>query len=217
VAKRRLMALAAAGAAVLAFMSAACDRKPAAVAPAGGAPRAAAPAPMPVAAPPALVAPAAWPSGQRTPEGVACDLARAFIVADGKLLRASCFVITPGTPERDAYNNFLDETFTAMDVAGAVPGNQEGWPVAIERVYRARALSSPAGAAFGLDQLGLTDVRFVDMRVGLRGGKTGVLRRTLVVQDEGSKLWLAVPHPENFPKLSEGLGGETESVEDWKP
>ncbi len=165
---------------------------------------------------PGAPATVATPFGQSTPEGVACDLVRSFIKSDSKLFRASCFVITPGSPERDAYNNFIDETATLMDVGSGVPSNNRDWPTAIIQVFRARDLSNPGPAAFGLDQHGLVAVRFVDLRVTLRD-KSAVIRRTLVVQDEGSKLWFAVPHPENFPKLSEGLSGESESAEIWKP
>ncbi len=143
-------------------------------------------------------------------------MVRAYAASDGKLFRACCFVITPGSPERDAYNNFIDETVTLMDVGNAVPSNNRDWPASIQHLYRARTLSSSGPAAFGLDQHGLIGVRFVDMHVTLRAGTT-TLRRTLVVQDEGSKLWFAVPHPEHFPKLSEGLNEEPESTEVWKP
>lgn len=216
-------------ASAIAFTLAACDQKPATPPVAPGAPVPAVPAvapkpAAPVAAPsasPAAAAPAtplaaALPSGQTTPEGVACDVARSFITSDSKLFRASCFVITPGSPERDAYNNYLDQTVMLMDVGNAVPSDNRDWPAAITQVYEARNLSSSGPAAFGLDQHGLTAVRFVDLRVMFRSG-TAALRRTLVVQDEGSKLWFAVPHPENFPKLSEGLNGESESTEVWKP
>jgi hypothetical protein len=143
-------------------------------------------------------------------------MARASATSDGKLFRACCFVITPGSPERDAYNNFIDETVTLMDVGNALPSNNRDWPASIQSVYRARELSNSGPAAFGLDQHGLIAVRFVDMHVTLRAGTT-TLRRTLVVQDEGSKLWFAVPRPENFPKLSEGLDGESESRDKWVP
>ena len=212
----------------LAIVLAACDQKPALpTAPAAQPPTAPTPAapakptaPVPTPPPAAPAAPKSvpdtFPSGQSTPEGVACDLVRAYSASDAKLFRASCFVITPGTPERDAYNNSLDETATLMDVGSAVPSNNRDWPASIQQLYRARALSSPAPGAFGLDQLRLTAVRFVDLRVTLRAGAT-TLRRTLVVQDEGSTLWSAVPHPEHFPKLSEGLNEEPESTDLWKP
>ena len=176
---------------------------------------AASPTPATVPAAPATSAAVATPFGQSTPEGVACDLARSFITIDSKLFRASCFVITPGSPERDAYNNSIDETATLMDVGSGVPSNNRDWPAAIAQVFLARDLSNPGPAAFGLDQHGLIAVRFVDLRVTLRD-KSAVIRRTLVVQDEGSKLWFAVPRPEHFPKLSEGLNGEGESGEVWK-
>ena len=189
--------------------------KPASSAPTPAAPaKQIAPAPTPSAAPAKI--PDTIPSGQTTPEGVACDMVRAYANSDGKLFRSCCFVITPGSPERDAYNNFIDETVTLMDVGNALPSNNRDWPASIQHLYRARNLSNSGPAAFGLDQHGLTGVRFVDMHVMLRAGTT-TLRRTLVVQDEGSKLWFAVPHPEHFPKLSEGLNEESESTEVWKP
>jgi hypothetical protein len=215
---------------ILALLLCACEQKPTppAASPASKptAPTPAAPAkpiaPAPTPTPPPA-APAdpktvadTFPSGQSTPEGVACDLVRAYANADGKLFRASCFVITPGTPERDAYNNFLDQTVTLMDIGNAVPSNNRDWPASIQQLYGARNLSNPAPAAFGLDQHGLTAVRFVDLRVTLRSGTT-TLRRTLVVQDEGSQLWSAIPRPDLFLKLSEGLNEEPESTEPWKP
>jgi hypothetical protein len=157
-----------------------------------------------------------FPSGQSTPEGVACDLARSYITSNGELFRQCCFVITPGTPERDAYNNFLDDTVTEMDLHKSAPKSQGGWPIAILKVYQARSVSSSAAAAFGAENYRFTALDLVDIELSIRHGAAET-RRTLVARDEGSGLWFAIPHPEYFPRLSVGMNEESPSTELWKP
>ena len=161
---------------------AACEQKPApspsasppgAKSPAAAASTASSPAPAAPAAPTSSGEVDHFPSGQTTPEGVACDLVRSYITSKSDFFKACCFVITPGSPERDAYNNFLDETATKRDVGKSSPKSEGGWPVSIAAVYKARPLSSASAGAYGAENFRLISVMFVDIQTPIRHGNTG--------------------------------------------
>ena len=50
------------------------------------------------------------PSGHDTPEGAACDLARAFIARDDKLFASTSIRLYGGGAGREAYSKFLQQT-----------------------------------------------------------------------------------------------------------
>jgi hypothetical protein len=168
------------------------------------------------------LAPDGFPTGQESAEGVACDLARAFITVDSELFRKVCYAITPGTPDRDAYNNFLDDMVLNMDKLRPMSQEQRlragmnGGPKAIANVFKARNLSKDGPASFGFAAMRMTEVQFVDVSTPTWDGRN-YTNRTLVVQDEGSKLWYAIPRPDLFPLLSVGLNEESDSTQLWKP
>jgi hypothetical protein len=63
-----------------------------------------------------------FPSGHDTPEGAACDLARAFINRDEKLFSAISIPPYGGGKGRDAYAKFLRETIEGIKGEAAKKG-----------------------------------------------------------------------------------------------
>ncbi len=164
----------------------------------------------PVVKAPTVVASDGFPAGHDTPEGAACDLARAFIRNDPALFLATC-VEPYGSPEaRVAYHRFLEGTVVQMKVGivGSPPSPES--PKGILKCFAARHLSKPGPATSGAAASGFQDVMFVDVSALLQNG-TPQLCRTLVVRNKEGK-WMVDPQPEQSPALSEGLDDEPPST-----
>ena len=159
------------------------------------------------------VAPDGFPSGHGTPEGVACDLARAFIRHDIVLFNNTC--IRPYDKGKAAvdYAAFLRSTIAGMkaDAAGKKPA--VGSPKAIGKVFAARHLIANVPASYGRSSFGFQDLMFVDVGIYLNGGGHA-LARTLVIKDRDGK-WYAHPAPNVSPLLSSGLSRESPSKQDF--
>ncbi|MGC4047832.1 MAG: hypothetical protein QM758_28895 [Armatimonas sp.] len=153
-----------------------------------------------------------FPQGNKLAEGVACDLARAFIQYDAALLVKTC--VSPniyGTgPARKQYESFLKEIQRQMSLERAKKKPSPGGPKQIQRVFAVRSLSRNGPASYGYAVLGLKDVRFVDVEVLLHSGRH-VLNRTLVLQLSDST-WRVHPLPTLSPMLSTGLNEEKPST-----
>ena len=159
---------------------------------------------------PAVTASDGFPTGHDTPEGAACDLARAFIRNDPALFLATCVGPYGGPEARMAYHKFLEGTVVQMkaDIVGGAPSPES--PRSIMKCFAARHLSKPGPAASGAAACGFQDVMFVDVSALLRNGTTQ-LCRTLVVRNRQDQ-WMVDPQPEQSPSLSEGLDEETPST-----
>ncbi|GJM19641.1 MAG: hypothetical protein DHS20C14_18540 [Phycisphaeraceae bacterium] len=153
----------------------------------------------------------AFPSGTQTPEGAACDMARAFILPDGELYRATCL----GMPGNEEYTSFISEMGAQMDAMQGQSMEQFGGPREITKVYRARELSASGPASYGFATMQLQSVQFVDVESVLWDGSVYV-NRTLVLQLP-SGAWRAMPRPDLVPLLSVGLNSESDSTELWQP
>ncbi len=161
--------------------------------------------------PAVTVAKDGFPTGNHSPEGAACDLARAFIRDDPALFLAAC--VEPfGDPEaRMARHQFLQGVVVQMkmDLAGKDPAPES--PKNIAKCFAARHLSKdgpiPYGASFGFQ-----DVMFVDVSALLQNGETR-LCRTLVIKNKQGQ-WVVDPQPENSPLLSAGLDDEPPSTQE---
>ena len=161
----------------------------------------------PIANPPIDIGADGFPSGGATPEGAACDFARAFIRDDSALLLATC-VEPYGSPEaRQSYHDFLKSIVVEMKLPIPASGPAPESPTHIVRCFAARPLSKQDPVA--LATLGFADIRFVDVSSMLRNGTTQ-LCRTLVLRTRQGK-WLVDPQPEANPVLSEGLDDESPS------
>ena len=117
-----------------------------------------------------------------TPEGAACDLARAFIKRDAKLFEATCVKPIVQAKSRDEYSAFLKATAAEMKREAERREPSPGGPKTITKVFAARSLSRTGPASFGWAVFGFQDVKFVDVGAILHSGKTH-LNRTLVVKD----------------------------------
>lgn len=167
----------------------------------------------PAATPPVTMAKDNFPVGSDTPEGAACDLARAFIHDDAALFLAAC-VEPYGSPEaKAAYHKFLQDTVVQMkmEIPGSTPAPES--PHSIAKCFAARHLSQPGPAAYGRATFGFQDVVFVDVRALLQNGDTQ-LCRTLVIKNALGK-WVVDPQPEQAPLLSAGLDDESPSTQEF--
>src|ERR1043165_2487693 len=104
------------------------------------------------------------PRGHDSPEGVAVDLALAFILRDAALLRDTC--IPPSFAEgeyRKAYEGFLNsaEAHIKAEAAKSVP-SPEG-PQVIGKLWAVRHFSRNGPTSTGYALFGFQDVPFVDV------------------------------------------------------
>lgn len=150
----------------------------------------------------------AWPSGQMSPEGAACDLARSFAQRDASMFRRLSFSHARASGEYVQMIKTIADAIESDKRSGTVRSDS---PVRIEKCFKARSLSASGPASYGYAALGLADVKFVDVVVKLRSGSS-VNARTLVVQTADKK-WYVVPVADAIPLLSVGLDKETPSVE----
>jgi hypothetical protein len=154
-----------------------------------------------------------FPSGHDTPEGIACDLARAFIKRDAKMLEDACIKPFSGGKSREEYTAFLKETAEAIKNEADRKEPSPDGPKEIAKLFAGRPLSRDGPANYGKTIFEFQDVRFVDVGVVLHNGKKH-LNRTLVIEDKAGK-WHAHPLPDSSPLLSTGLNDEPESKTDF--
>jgi hypothetical protein len=151
-----------------------------------------------------------FPSGHDTPEGVACDLARAFINRDTTLLTNTC--IRPYGPAD--YVEFLTNTVAGMKAEATKKEPSPGGPKSIGKVFAARRLSKNGPASYGYATFSFQDIMFVDVGVFLHNGERS-LNRTLVIKDRDGK-WYAHPLPTaGSGLLGDGLDDESASKKDF--
>lgn len=167
----------------------------------------------PVTKPKLKVAADGFPSGHGTPEGAACDLARAFINRDPALFTNTCIRLYSSGESRAAYAAFLTNRVAMIKTEAAKKEPSPGGPRSIGKVFAARHLSADGPASYGYAAFGFQDVMFVDVGVFLQDGNR-VMNRTLVIKDGDGK-WYVHPAPKVSPLLSEGLNDESDSTDDF--
>jgi hypothetical protein len=163
--------------------------------------------------PPLKVASDGWPAGHATPEGIACDFARAFIKRDPALLTNSCLRPFGDDELRKKYQEFLGSTIDGIKQEAARVTASPGGPKQIGKLYAARPFSKSGPASYGRASFGFQEVEFVDVGVFLQSGAPSVTR-TLVVQGKNG-LWYVDPAPRLTPLLSDGLNDEAKSTKDF--
>ncbi|MGO8704595.1 MAG: hypothetical protein ACLQVA_12310 [Candidatus Brocadiia bacterium] len=163
----------------------------------------------PTMKPKLLVAADGFPKGHDTPEGAACDLARAFIKHDDALFTTTCIRLYGGGKARADYAAFLAKTVAEIKTEAARKEPSPGGPKSIGKVFAARHLSKDGPASYGYAAFGFQDVMFVDVGVFLQDGGH-YLNRTLVIKDKDGK-WYVHPIPSVSPLLSDGLNDEPPS------
>jgi len=154
-----------------------------------------------------------FPSGHGTPEGAACDLARAFINRDAKLFKQTCIAPFGGGENRKSYEDFLEKTAAGIKAEAEKKEPSPGGPKSIGKVFQSRQLSKegPASAGFALHNF--QEIEFVDVGCILQNGEKS-LTRTLVIKDANGKWWVH-PAPDIEPLLSAGLNDESKSEHDF--
>lgn len=154
-----------------------------------------------------------YPTGGETPEGAACDLARAFINRDATLFKATCLPPYLGGESRKAYEQFLADTTTSMEAEAKKADASPAGPKSIGKVFTARHLTLSGPGSYAYAMLNCQDVMFVDVGCFLHDGGQ-FLNRTLVVKT-GKGEWRVHPMPQNDPLLSTGLNEEKDSTADF--
>lgn len=152
-----------------------------------------------------------FPAGHDSPEGVACDLVRAFIQRDASLFTNTCVRLYGGGKGPAAYAEFLLATEQSIRAEAERTESPRG-PKSIGKVYAARALTQGGPASYGYAAFGFQEVKFVDVGVHLHDGNR-TLNRTMVIKDRDGK-WYVHPHPVASPLLSQGLNEESPSEGD---
>ena len=147
------------------------------------------------------------------PEGVACDLARAFIRHDHALFLDICIKPYGGEETRKAYEDFLNGVVADMKEEAQKAEPSPGAPKNIGKCFAARQLSKNGPASYGYATFGFQEVMFVDVGVYVHSGK-GQLCRTLVLKT-GKGKWIVHPRPDLSPLLSMGLNEESKSEKDF--
>jgi hypothetical protein len=153
-----------------------------------------------------------FPSGHDTPEGAACDLARAFINRDEKLFSATSIRLYAGASGPPAYAQFLQQVVRNIKAEAAKKVLSPQAPKSIGKVFAARHLTKSGPVSYGYASFGFQDIVFVDVGVYLQNGDRS-MNRTLVIKDKDGK-WYVHPDPSVSPLLSEGLNEEQSSVLD---
>jgi hypothetical protein len=153
-----------------------------------------------------------FPSGHDTPEGAACDLARAFINRDEKLFSATSIRLYAGPDGPPAYAHFLQDVVRNIKEEAAKTVLSPQAPKGIGKVFAARHLTKSGPVSYGYASFGFQDIVFVDVGVYLQNGDRS-MNRTLVIKDKDGK-WYVHPNPSVSPLLSEGLNEEPSSVLD---
>jgi hypothetical protein len=149
-----------------------------------------------------------FPSGSSTPEGAACDFARAFIQRDTVLFESVILQPFGSGESRTEYEAFLKETKSA--ISEEYRRSADRGPRQITKVFAARSMSRSGPASYAYATFNFADVKFVDVVVSMYGGGTAT-NRTLVVKESAGH-WYVHPAPGIHPMLSVGLNDESPST-----
>ena len=153
-----------------------------------------------------------FPSGHDTPEGVACDLARAFINHDAPLFTNTCVRLYAGGKGPPDYAEFIKNVAESIKAEATRKNEPPRGPKSVGKVFTARPLKH-GPASYGYAAFSFQEVMFVDLDVLLHDGKR-VLNRTMVIKDKDGK-WYVHPAPDVSPLLSDGLNEESASKQDF--
>jgi hypothetical protein len=155
--------------------------------------------------PAVLTAPASIPTGQSTPEGVACDAVQAYIRANGADWLAT--LVRPIYGESD----YEYESFKVMMVDRAEAHRQDPAyvPPRIVRVCKAREFSIDRPRAAALANHGFTGNMFVDIYLEVPNSGFQRLRYHVLKDTDGR--WYFDPRPDLNTQYSSGINEESQS------
>jgi hypothetical protein len=150
-----------------------------------------------------------FPAGHDSPEGVATDLARAFIKRDFALFESSAIKPFGGGESRKNYEKFIAGVKEGIKAETERKEPSPGGPKSIAKVYAARHLSLNGPASAGYAMFDFHDIMFVDVVAILQNGKETLIRTMVVKTAKGQ--WFAHPAPHTAKLLSVGLNDEKPS------
>jgi hypothetical protein len=150
-----------------------------------------------------------FPAGHDSPEGVAADLARAFIKRDFALFESSAIKPFGGGDSRKNYEKFIASVKDGMKAEAERKEPSPGGPKSIAKIYAARHLSLNGPASAGYAMFDFHDIMFVDVVASLHNGKETLIRTMVVKTAKGQ--WFAHPAPHTSELLSVGLNDEKPS------
>lgn len=154
-----------------------------------------------------------FPSGHGTPEGAACDLARAFIGRDVALFKETCIPPFGGGEQRGNYETFLEKTAESMKEEAARKEPSPGGPKAIVKVFAARHLTKNGPVSMAYALFDFRDLMFVDLQTQRQNGDLANFR-ILTIKKADDK-WYVYPTPQYNELMTMGLNSESESTQDF--
>ncbi len=154
---------------------------------------------------------AALPSGPSSPEGVACDLALAFIKNDYALFKSTCIKPLGKGSGATQYREFLDHMHQQFAHVATLESIPQQAPAKINKVFKARLLSLSGPSSYAYSFFNFHALRFVDVLTENGLGEQFNCR-TLVLMDSSNN-WHVLPYPPAYPLLSDGLNEESASTD----
>lgn len=156
----------------------------------------------------AILSAAELPTGQGTPEGVACDAVSAYIRSDSKAWLTTLIRPVYGKDGNKDYEEFKKQMVAAADKN---KDDKSSKSPRIVKCFKARqfSLNGPASAAYALYDM--NGNMFVDILIETAPGKIDRLRYHVLLDKD--KKWYFEPRPDLNPMLSMGLNKESESKE----
>lgn len=156
----------------------------------------------------AAVQAADLPTGQKTPEGVACDALMAYINRDSKAWLATLVRPIYGDDGNKQFVQFKREMAEGADQAKQ---DKTYKAPRLVKCYKARRFSrnGPLSTAYAIG--GFTDDLFVDLVIETEPGQTKSLRYHVLKEKDDR--WFFEPRPDLCPLYAMGLNEESASSE----
>jgi hypothetical protein len=153
-----------------------------------------------------------FPCGNETPEGAACDFARAFIHHDPVPFLAISLKPYGDPSVRHAYGEYLQSVISQMKEEANRTDPSALGPQSIAACFAARHPTEAEPVVYAQTVLGFEDVMFVDVKVNLQNGESQICR-TLAIKQKNR--WNVHPRPDLSPRLMTGINKETPSSENF--
>ncbi len=148
------------------------------------------------------------PTGQDTPEGVACDAVVAYCNRDAKAWLATLVRPIYGVKGNEEYEEFKKQM---ADGPYKATEDKSYQPPRIVRCYKARQLNLNRSDSFAIAIPTFKGNMFVDVLV-LTAAKKFQLMRYHVIKEQDDK-WYFEPRPDLCPLFSNGLNEESKSTD----
>lgn len=148
------------------------------------------------------------PTGNKTPEGIACDAITAYFRTDSKAWLATLVKPIYGTEKNKTYEEFKQELAADAD---KMKNDKTFKPPKIVKCFKARSFTrnGPGSAAYAMFDFHAN--MFVDILLETPDGKREGIRYHVLKDKNGT--WYFEPRPDLCPLLTTGLNDEPESTE----